>query len=228
MLVLAGCHDAEDRRAPAPPPAAVEPVIAPCPLDPVPASARVASRDREGPWLFGQAVFEYVSQSPPHGTRHVNHNDVGGSSSVGWTGKALTFELPPNSSLPSGSLLVHGPPPTLAYRAPAAGRYRVSLALCPTTRSAPQLDLDVLRRDRGADPVATAPVAELMYGGAAARPIVETLWSTRPPKARLAQQRDVDLGAGDVIRLVAIGVPDASGTLEIAFDVAVWPLSEPR
>lgn len=237
-LVVGGCSGAEDSPEPpravaraTPPPTARS--LPACALDGVPADAPLASRDLVrgpgGPWIAGQSVFEYVVAAPRSETgRHLNTNDVGGTSSVGADGAALTFALPANHRLPAESLLRFGPPPTLAFRAVETARHRVAVVACATDKPPPRLELEVLRRADGAEPVAEVPVTTLMYGNATVRPGVELLESA-PASAlvvRFERAIDVELRRGDVVRLVAIGVIPGEGpipgTLEVAFDLAVW------
>jgi hypothetical protein len=199
-----------------------------CTVERPPAGATLASRalGTEPAWIAGQAVFEYVSPSPIRDGRYRNQNDSGGTSSIGLTGDALTFELPANRSLPSASLLMFGPPAALAFRAEAEGTHHIAIAACATDRPPPRLEVQVLRGVEGANPVATAPVATLMYGQEAVRPTVQTLVSVGAEDIapRFDRTLVVELHEGDVVALVAVGrVFDTSvpSELEVAVDVAV-------
>ncbi len=224
-LLASACGDDRASAPPASPPAPrpAERVVAPCTFEAVLSGARVASRDVEGPWAFGQSVFEYLRPSARVERRHVNRGDSGGTSSVGWRGEALTFELPPNTALPRNSLLRHGPPPAIAYRVDVAASHQVAVVACPTDRASPRLELTLLRRGGGVDPISLAPVGSLLLGGDGPHPIETRLWAERP-SARLTHTLHLPLEEGDVLRLTAAPVIDAAGTLELAFDVAITPL----
>jgi hypothetical protein len=231
IVLFAACSS---DRSPAPMPAQAPAPAPACTFDPAPTTAaRLASRDLAtasgGPWIPGQGVFEYVSPSPRSADdRYVNANDAGGRSWIA-VGPPLAFVMPANTALPGESLLRFGPPAALAFRPEAPGSYRVAVVACPTAGPAPELELVVLRRGQGADPIATAPAATLGYGATGPHPAEEPLWkaAARDLRDRFERTAEVTLGAGDVVVLVAVGSlgddARAAGELVLAFDVAATP-----
>jgi hypothetical protein len=202
-----------------------------CGLEDVPAHASVASRELRrdpgpgGPWFVGESVFEYVRPSPRDVGGYLATSAQGGRSQVR-LGPPLEMVMPANEHLPSESLLRFGPPVAIAFRVERAGDYRVALVACPTTGAVtPGLELVALRDS--VDAISTLAVDQLMFVGAPTRPRVEPLWgsSQREPGAGVAVRHDVQLEAGDVVRLSASGWPGSAGVLQVAFDLAIWPLA---